>query len=279
MPEGPEVRKVTDFLLKYKNKILNNIIINSGRYIKHGPFKNYNLIIKHLPLKIIDINCKGKFIYFILENNMVLFNTLGMSGRWINSNEKHNNLTFKFKDIKTPLHFNDYRNFGTFMYQTKEDLNKKLDELGPDILQDFNNYDLFRERIERKRNDTSIGSALLDQKVACGCGNYLRAETLYESKINPHREIKDLSEKELKLIWSNLIKIAWIFYDFDKGIKNKVLTKKDKLLKIYLTKDYQDYFYYMNFQIYSKLKDKKNNNVITEKIGTRTIHWVKEIQK
>lgn len=279
MPEGPEVRKVTDFLNKYKNKSLNKIIINSGRYNKHGPFKGYNQLSIDLPLKIIDINCKGKFIYIIFENNMVLFNTLGMSGRWINSKEKHNNLTFEFNELKTSLYFNDYRNFGTFMYQTKDDLDKKLKELGPDILQDFNNYDLFRERIERKRSDTLIGSALLDQKVAAGCGNYLRAETLYESKINPHREIKDLSEKELKLIWSNMVKIGWIFYDYEKGIKNNILNKNDKLIKKYVISDYQDYYYYMNFQIYSREKDKKNNKIIKEKMGTRTIHWVPKVQK
>ena len=279
MPEGPEVRRTVDYLKRFQNKTIIKITFNGGRYVKHGPFKNYNQLSTELPLKIIKVNCKGKFIYFILSNKMVLFNTLGMSGRWITTDEKHNNVSFEFKELKKLLHFNDYRNFGTFMYQSNEQLEKKLNELGPDILEDFKNYDMFRERIERKRNDTSIASALLDQKVACGCGNYLRAEVLYQCKINPHREIKNLKENEIKDIWDKLTKIAWIFYDYEKGIQRNVFKKNDKLAKIYITKDYQDYHYYMNFQVYFQEKDPLGNKIKTEKIGTRTIHFVPKIQK
>jgi formamidopyrimidine-DNA glycosylase len=39
MPEGQEVKKLTDRLNKLlKNKELNNITINSGRYKKHNNF-------------------------------------------------------------------------------------------------------------------------------------------------------------------------------------------------------------------------------------------------
>ena len=96
MPEGPEVRRTVDYLKKFLNKILLKITFNSGRYVKHGPFKNFNLIEKDLPLKITKIDCKGKFIYFIFENKQVLFNTLGMSGNWQTKEAKHNNVSFYF---------------------------------------------------------------------------------------------------------------------------------------------------------------------------------------
>lgn len=279
MPEGPEVRRTVDYLQKFQNKTITKIFFNGGRYVKHGKFKNYNQLEKDLPLKITKVNSKGKFIYFILSNKMVLFNTLGMSGQWITEEKKHNNISFEFKELKNLLHFNDYRNFGTLMYQNNEQLEKKLKELGPDILEDFKKYNMFRDRLERKRNDTTIASALLDQKVASGCGNYLRAEVLYQCKINPYREIKNLKEKDIEDIWEKLTKIAWIFYDYEKGIVNKVFTKNDKLAKIYITKDYQDYHYYTNFQVYFQDKDPNGNKVITEKIGTRTIHYSPKVQK
>ena len=283
MPEGPEVRRTVDLIKKINNKTLYKIKINNGRYVKHGPFKNYEILIKDLPLKIKKVDCKGKFIYIIFENDKVLFNTLGMSGRWnwnFDKNmEKHDNLTFYLKDYQKVLFFNDYRNFGTFMYCDMDELNKKLKSLGPDILMEHDKYNLFREKIEKKRNDAVIGTTLLDQKVASGCGNYLRAEVLYYCKISPYREIKKLTEKELKLIWSNMVKIAWIFYDFEKGIKNKIFTKNDKLLNIYLVENYLNYTYYRNFQVYNQETDGKGNKVISEKLKDRTIRWVKEIQK
>ena len=42
---------------------------------------------------------------------------------------------------------------------------------------------------------------LMDQQaLVSGIGNYLVAEILYDAKLNPHRELDKLSNKE-KLIW------------------------------------------------------------------------------
>lgn len=274
MPEGPEVRRTVDYLKKFINKTLLKITFNYGRYIKHGPFKNYQKMLNDLPLKIKKIDCKGKFIYFIFENNQVLFNTLGMSGKWQTKEAKHNNVSFYFKNVKSTLYFNDYRNFGTFKYQTLDELDIKLKELGPDILMEPKNVDEFKKRLEKKRNNTKIATALLDQKVAAGCGNYLRAEVLYQVKISPFTEIKNLSENNIINIWQTLVKIAWIFYDYKKGIKRNILSKNDKLIKMYVNKDYDDYYYYHNFMVYFQETDPKGNPVIREKLGTRTIHYV-----
>ena len=280
MPEGPEVKRQVDYLSKYQNKILTNITINSGRYKKHKPFDNYQRLVDSLPLKIKEINCKGKFIYIIFENQMVLFNTLGMTGYWSNkSNVKHNNLTFLFDKLKTPLYFNDYRNFGTFKYQNLDELNKKLNQLGPDILQDYNNFEEFEKRVNKKRNSPEIGKVLLDQKIVSGCGNYLRAEVLYHAKISPYRGTDDLQTKELKLIWNYLTKIGWIFYDYQKAINKKIIKKNDKLIKIYIDFDtYNDSYYHHNFLIYNNQTDPYNNTVIKELLGNRMIHYVPLVQ-
>ena len=76
MPEGPEVKRLTvrvnNLVSQHKIK---NIKINSGRYTKKLP-DGYNKFIENLPLKIEEVKCKGKFIYFVLENNFYIFNTL-----------------------------------------------------------------------------------------------------------------------------------------------------------------------------------------------------------
>ena len=279
MPEGPEVKRTVDNLKKYSNHIIKKIIINSGRYTRKN-FKMQNKLFEDLPLKILEISCKGKFIYFKLSNDRYIFNTLGMSGYWTTKKLKHNNVSFILEKNgkKKILHFNDMRNFGTLMYQSQKDLDTKLKCLGVDIIEDYNNIDEFKKRIDRKRDNALIGTTLLDQKVASGCGNYMRAEVLYHAKISPHRTLASMNEKEIENIWYYLTRVAWIFYDIEKALKLKIIKKKDKLFKTYYNKDYEDYGYYTNFTVYFQEKDSKNNPVIKEKMGTRTIHWVPKVQ-
>ncbi len=206
-------------------KIL-DINIIGGRYKRHHNLFNKNLKII-FPLKIIKINCKGKFIYWDL-GDYILFNTLGMSGWWIYENDKHNNIEFRLNNGS--IYFNDYRNFGTLKFCTRDNLVKKLLELGPDILSIENKEKEFIERIRRKRKNTNIGSALMDQKVAAGCGNYIRSECLYISKISPFRKIVDLKDNEIKRIWNVMNQLGWFYYNEKKGRKLKIINDKYTLV-------------------------------------------------
>ena len=281
MPEGPEVKYLVDNLnKKLKNKILKKININGGRYKKHGPPIGFNNFVSKLPLQIESVNCKGKFIYFLFKDSETsMWNTLGMSGWWIKKQEKHNNLEFIYDNNKK-IYFNDMRNFGTFKFCHASNLEKKLNTLGADILDEKDQYEMFKKRIDRKRNDTFIASAILDQKVSAGVGNYIRAEALYVAKLSPFRKIKDVSEEELKILWEVCRQIGWYFYDEDKGKKLKIINGKYKIAAKYKKhgpskyKPGAEYFF-----VYRQDKDPMGNKVIHEKIGDRMIHYVKKIQK
>ena len=274
MPEGPEVKYITNYLNgNLKNKTLNEITINSGRYKKNGPPKGYNQFVKLLPLKLKSINCYGKFIWWEFEDtDFTLWNTLGMSGWWnFSDGEKHNNVSFKFdKNIVT--HFNDYRNFGTFIFCTKDNLKKKLEKFGPDIL-DISLKDsgkiLFKKKIDRKRSDTFIATALLDQGVAAGCGNYIRAEVLYLAKISPFRELNDLTEEEINKIWNLLQQVGLNYYDKRLGKKEKIIDGKYKFADSYKRQ----------FLVYTQSTDPLGNKVTRAKIKDRSIQYVKNVQK
>lgn len=278
MPEGPEVKYLVDTLNK---KILNNslkkIKILGGRYKKHKPPININKL--KFPLKIISIKCKGKFIYFEFDKDeFIMFVTLGMSGWFIDENEKHSNIEFVFS--KKSIFFNDYRNFGTIKFCTQNNLIKKLNCLGPDILDVTDNFNIFNDRLERKRNDTTIGRAIMDQKVACGCGNYLRSECLYIAKINPFTKISTIKLKDRKLLWNILKQLAWVYYDEKKGVKLGIINNKYKLYNLYKkkgpTKYKRDFGYFL---VYRNDVDPFGNTVIREKINGRMVHYVKKIQK
>lgn len=274
MPEGPEVKYLTNFLNNNtKNKKLKKITINSGRYVKHGPPKGFLNFTKELPLKINSVKCYGKFIWWEFENSdTTMWNTLGMSGWWnYLDGEKHNNLTFKIDNEN--LYFNDVRNFGTFIFCDKKSLEKKLEKFGADILIDDPNKDrglsLFQKRIDKKRSDTFIATALLDQNIAAGCGNYIRAEVLYLAKISPYRKLEDLNDDEIKKIWNLLQQVAYHYYNKNLGKKLGIIDGKFKFAE-----DYK-----RQFLIYRQEKDPFGNEIKREKIKDRSIHYVPKVQK
>ena len=278
MPEGPEVKYITNFLNNnIKNEVIYKVTINGGRYKKNGPPKGFNSFIKELPLKVSSVNCYGKFMWWEFENtDITLWNTLGMSGWWnFNEDNKHNNVSFYLKDEENNiLNFKDVRNFGTFIFCSKENLKNKLSKFGPDILDyDVTNKDkgftLFKKKLHKKRKDTLIASALLDQGVASGCGNYIRSEVLYLAEISPFRKLEDLTEDDIKLIWNLLQQVAFNYYNKKLGKKLGIIDGKFKFAE-----DYK-----RQFLVYTQDIDIKGNKIIHEKIKDRTIHYVPKLQK
>ena len=215
MPEVVEVRKYADFLNKIlKNKNIIEINILKGRYKKYGPFELYNQLKDKLPIKIIDIKTKGKFLYFILEDDYYIFSTLGLRGGWTYKlNEKYqfttlvnnsykknalNHLNVEFKIDKGSIYYFDMLSFGTLKVVIgKDQLNKKLNSLAPDIM-DIT-FDLFVNQITKKNNlEKPIGNVLMNQKVISGIGNYLRSDILWLSHISPFTLVKNIDLIELK---------------------------------------------------------------------------------
>ena len=113
-----------------------------------------------------------------------------------------------------------------------------------------------------------IASALLDQGIAAGCGNYIRAEVLYLAKISPFRKISELSENDINLLWNLLQQVGFNYYDKRLGKKEKIIDGKYK---------FADH-YKLQFLVYSQSKDPFGNKVTRTKVKGRSIHYVKSIQ-
>jgi endonuclease-8 len=301
MPEVIELRKYADFLkLNLKNKYINEINILNGRYKKHKPFELYSQIRKQLPIKVLDVKTKGKFLYFIFEGGIYLFSTLGLSGGWtflpklsdkyqfplesnyiktdlINSYKKRslNHLNVEFVTDNGSIYFYDTLSFGTLKgINDEKQLNKKLESIGPDIMEKETTFEIFKENITKiKQLDKPIGNVLMNQKLISGIGNYLRADILWLSKISPFRLLKNLSENELKDIYNSVKLLTWADYDYNKGIKLGYIKNEDKV-----PRDYG-----RNFFVYNQVEDIYGNLVIREELyegsQKRTIHWVKKVQK
>lgn len=299
MPEIIEVKIYADFIKKhFNNKKLTNIKIINGRYKKHKPFSGYYSIINKLPIKLTDVNTKGKFMYMQF-NDIYIGITLGLSGGWFYQNngsqklvhgyesdkfteeqikryidtaKKHINVEFHFNNGK--LLFFDMLSFGTIKIFNQNELNTKLKKLGLDIMDPKTDFDMFKNKMIKIQNKNRyIGNLLMDQKIISGIGNYLRADSLWLSKISPFRKLKDITDKELLILYKNMRSLIWGSYDRLKGIKLNIVSKDD----------IQPIDYNRDFFVYNNEKDIYNNEVNKEKLyeGTqiRYIYWTPKRQK
>ena len=120
-----------------------------------------------------------------------------MTGRWTRSQGKHARARFDFSD-GTHVNFEDMRNFGTlkFVYG-KQAMIKKLKSLGPDLLSDKIRPTFFVERM-RQHDNKNITKVMMNQGVFSGIGNYIKAEALWLSEVNPNKSIKEISDQKLE---------------------------------------------------------------------------------
>lgn len=302
MPEIVEVKNYADFIKKMtKNKKIKKIKILNGRYFNHGPFDGYNGLIKLLPLLVTNVTTKGKLICIHLENDHYILSTLGLSGGWCfyNKNKslnlskvyddylKHsdtekvknyikkslNHLNVEFKFSTGSLYNYDVLSYGTLrVVKGSENLLKILNKIGPDIMDESTNYELFKNRLLKKEHK-QIGIVLMDQKLISGIGNYLRADVLYLSKISPFRLVSKLNEKELKLIFFNCKMLTWSDYNIKKCKELKFCNSKTKI-----PSDYNRLFF-----IYREEIDIYGNKVFKKELyegsQKRFIYYVPSIQK
>lgn len=269
MPEGPEVKSMVKQLNGLiKNKMLNAININSGRYSKKSPdyFSDFT---DNLPTKLITVNCKGKFIWFEFSNGWKLWNTLGMTGGWKKDKAKHSHITFDFEGLT--LYFEDVRNFGTMKFNnSKTEFTKKIKSLGTDIFEAEFTIEYVNKILNNTRNQKkTVVDILMNQKLFCGVGNYLKAEILYASKISPHRLVENLSEEDIINIHKYTIKIS------QASLKHGGASVRD-----YSNLDGKDGEYTNFLKVYGQKEDPLGNKVKREQTSDkRTTHWVPEIQK
>lgn len=262
MPEGPEVRRVTQDLAKeLSGMTLESIEILSGRYTK-APIESLTEINSVLPTKIIGAGCHGKFIYIITSSGFHIWNTLGMSGTWSLEPTKHSRVSLNLS-TKKKLYFNDIRNFGTLkIVYGKSRLIKKLTSLGPDMLAIDIDEDFFVSRM-RQKDSLPITKVLMNQAVFSGIGNYVKAESLWLAKIDPNSLVEEISDTELKKLCICIKKILRESYNTG-GATFKTFENLEKVNENYAER----------FLCYGRKIDAEGNLVIKTKTPDgRTTHW------
>ncbi len=231
MPELPEVETIKRDLNKSikGKKILEILYCDTKNLIKEPSFKEFEREIKNKEIK--EIKRRAKNLLFYLSSDKVLLIHLKLTGHLLlvdskykikNSKWTGDNLPEELKDPRNQfihlsfllsdgnqLALSDLRKFAAIRLIDKESLANYLSEYGPEPLEKDFTFEKFKEAIKNRKGP--IKKILMDQSVIAGIGNIYSDEILFESGILPARDVKDLSEKELKRIYnsiSNVLKKA-----------------------------------------------------------------------
>ncbi|MBP6042263.1 bifunctional DNA-formamidopyrimidine glycosylase/DNA-(apurinic or apyrimidinic site) lyase [Candidatus Saccharibacteria bacterium] len=214
MPELPEVETVKRGLSKL-------IIDQQVKEVSHNwpkSFPNSETDVSGFLIgaKINNVRRRAKVLIIDLDTEYSLVIHLKMTGQMVFVGEQrfaagHPNDSFinELPDRSTrveinftsgdKLFFNDQRKFGWMrLLPTIEVPNIPFFlKVGPEPLTDKFTSKKFIPRVRRRAN-TSIKAAILDQTVLAGVGNIYADESLFAARIHPARKVKDVTDFELE---------------------------------------------------------------------------------
>lgn len=204
MPELPEVETVRRGLVSlvkgYKIVAAHDLHPRALKSESIAPLKSIQ------GAKIIDLNRRGKFLWFVLDRPQVLVAHLGMSGQFLIHQQGHPrakhvraqfDLTKQMR--KRELVFNDQRTFGwVSVEETTDGVPSSAQHIARDPFD--SQFDL-PETIEKfAKRKIRIKTALLNQEIMSGVGNIYADETLWRAKVHPEISTADLSKKKIASI-------------------------------------------------------------------------------
>lgn len=261
MPEGPEVALMADQIQNVSGCYLYSVVVK--HIYKYDEFDKLVL-----PQQVNMIFARGKKLVIMMSQQVLVFSPL-MTGKLLWKEGKYTRAILGFYDDSTgkytDLYLDDKRTIALINVFPVDKLSEYLySKVGPDWLHDDITFDMFRKAVKKRK--IAIGRFLIDQHTFSGIGNYLRAEILYASQINPHRISRDLTDEELDVLYRYIriiIKEAYL---------HKGLTISD-----YLTPNSERGTY--EPKCYGRTRDSNNFEVKVDKLGTQNIYWVPTIQK
>lgn len=253
MPEGCVTYRQLDYLLSLfegneKDYKLTKIR-SQGKRISIS--KDWTVKATENQLKFIC--CRGKYYFFFLQNDMGILAHHGMAGHWSAENESnaHVKMTFRnHENRKVTLYWVNER-FGEFSIYNHEETLKFYNGLAKDFIgHDPLSEEEWMETISKFGSRKKIRATFFDQRELCsGIGNYLIAEIFYKARLHPEARFSKLSKEEL----------VQLFHISREMLQGHYERKLEKV-------------------IYKKEKDPEGRSIKSETIGSRTMHWVPEVQ-
>jgi formamidopyrimidine-DNA glycosylase len=167
------------------------------------------------------------------------------------------------RDHPKRLWFKDQLHFGTLKLVNATELERKLGELGCDVLVGLGKEGALSpsqwESLCAKRASWTFPKLLMDQKSISGVGNYLKSEILFKARISPHRLISSCGDDELERVYEAVVTIPrWAL---ETKLRMGLAIRGRFNMKIYRKKIVEGFVV---------KREKTSDN--------RTTHWVPELQ-
>src|ERR671933_1597472 len=203
MPEGPEVRRFADAL----NQALGGkpIVSLLARTKTAKVWEKEHLGVL-LNKRIERVLSHGKHLVGLIEGGYYFHSHLMMWGSWAvldnppQEIDRRERSRIVVPDACAILYSAPIFNLGA---GNPFEIVENLRTLGSDILpypdeKPFDAPVFLQKLVTPENSDRTIGAALLDQQIVAGIGNYLRAEILFNCRLDPWRKIADLTASELE---------------------------------------------------------------------------------
>lgn len=211
MPEGPEIRRAADQLVRaVVNKPLTDV------WFAFPELQPYQSAL--IGTQITAIETRGKALLTHFSNGLTLYSHNQLYGVWRVVEAGHEPKESK-RSLRVKLQSTDdtillYSASEIEMWASDEIENHPfLQRIGPDVLDETLTVEQVRERlVSTKFRNRQLGGMLLDQAFLAGLGNYLRAEILWQAKLLPAHKPKDLNEQQLDDLADACLSIARLSY-------------------------------------------------------------------
>jgi formamidopyrimidine-DNA glycosylase len=222
MPEGPEVRKYADALdtaltgraivsLEARTKDARKWLTDNEERLRG---RRVERVVSH-----------GKHLIGYIDGDFFFHSHLMMWGRWqtfgpIKSRRKQLELPEKDRRERARIVVEGAAAIllSAPIFNVGEGDPYKVIEvlatLGPDALPyrgRFRRAEFLRRLLEHR--DETIGAALLNQQIVAGLGNYLRAEVLFNCKINPWLTASELTPPDLSCLVKTIPRLTRDAYE------------------------------------------------------------------
>lgn len=224
MPEGPEVRKYADAL---DAALTGRAIVSFEARTKDARKWLHENEHRLRGRRVERVVSHGKHLIGYIEADFFFHSHLMMWGRWqtfgpVKPTRKSKPIELPEKDrrerarivvegaaavlLSAPIF-----NVGEGDPYEKMEI---LATLGPDALPyrgAFKRAEFLRRLLEH--SDETIGAALLNQQIVAGLGNYLRAEVLFDCKLNPWLTVGEISSRGLSCLSKTIPRLTRDAYE------------------------------------------------------------------
>jgi endonuclease-8 len=208
MPEGDSYTRAADRL----RPVLIDKVLS---YVDGAPVvrKWSPKLVEHT---VIGIRTHGKHLLFDVDSGVTIHVWLGMPGRWRIRDASGRTVAVESERrrgrgvrdprgaarliLGTQRHEATCYAAPTVEIERTRVIDRIIERLGPDVLADEFDWDLFHDRISKVTPDRLVTDVLMDQRVLAGVGNEYKNEVLFLERLHPLTPFGSLDPDQIEAL-------------------------------------------------------------------------------